>query len=364
MKARLITLALLLLSIMAAAIWWGSPALMSACIIIFLLIIISVIVNRIAAGKIEAELILVENSESFGGIDVTVRLTNTGRLPVLKGLMVLKTQNLNFKIDTEVNKSISLKGNSWEDFTFHIASSYCGKYLVRLDFIRCYDIWGLSYKDLFKGTEEVTFLFPGSLYINRVSEAIKQNYEKERKFSGKKNSILSEILQYREYQKGDSLKNINWKLSAKHDQMLVREFDTPVDNKTLLIFDLFDGDIDYQNLTYQILFSVCLTFIRNGYSFQVCYQEMGILEYQIISRIEDLFFLMRCLMSDESNKSLSAKALFETGDTKDKYAKIIYISNKEPDKKSIINGGYECIFATENYFNVEDFVNEIKRIEA
>lgn len=52
-----------------------------------------------------------------------------------------------------------------------------------------------------------------------------------------KGNDISEILQIKEYMKGDSIKNIHWKMSAKMGKTMVKELDTPNDNSVMIFFD-------------------------------------------------------------------------------------------------------------------------------
>ena len=53
-----------------------------------------------------------------------------------------------------------------------------------------------------------------------------------------KGNDISEILQIKEYMKGDSIKNIHWKMSAKMGKTMVKELDTPNDNSVMIFIGL------------------------------------------------------------------------------------------------------------------------------
>ena len=53
-----------------------------------------------------------------------------------------------------------------------------------------------------------------------------------------KENDISEILQIKEYMKGDSIKNIHWKMSAKMGKTMVKELDTPNDNSVMIFIGL------------------------------------------------------------------------------------------------------------------------------
>ena len=186
--------------------------------------------------------------------------------------------------------------------------------------------------------------------IGSVSDAQRVNYEKERYFSNKKNTVLSEILQYREYQPGDNLRHINWKLSDRFDEMLVREFDTPTDNQVLVTFDI-ESNTNGANeagaqsanaikatksLVYSAIMSISASYIDKGIFHQVGWYRAADRHsiYKNMYGTEDLYGVMRQIFDDNGeskSKSASIVTLIKSGNI-NKYAKVVYITN-HIDKK-------------------------------
>lgn len=48
---------------------------------------------------------------------------------------------------------------------------------------------------------------------------------------------VTEVHDLRDYQKGDALNRIHWKLSSKLDQIIVREFGNPTSHETVVLYD-------------------------------------------------------------------------------------------------------------------------------
>ncbi len=107
-----------------------------------------------------------------------------------------------------------------------------GSYEIRLRKVRIYDITGLfclSSVRAVRGERAVLVVLP-PIYLTgiRLSESI-------RNFSGdaevydslRSGKDVSEPLKLRPFQNGDKLRNIHWKLSAKADELLVRENSMP-----------------------------------------------------------------------------------------------------------------------------------------
>jgi len=70
----------------------------------------------------------------------------------------------------------------------------------------------------------------------------------------------SEIFDIREYKDGDSVSRIHWKLSAKQDKFIVKEFSMPINKSNVILVELFDGANEQQrkNLdgVYEMVYAI------------------------------------------------------------------------------------------------------------
>ncbi len=69
--------------------------------------------------------------------------------------------------------------------------------------------------------------------------------EQERRTLSQKGDDVSEITQIREYEPGDRLQNIHWKLSSKSESFLVKDYSMPVNHEITLLLDFRRTDDKY-----------------------------------------------------------------------------------------------------------------------
>lgn len=134
----------------------------------------------------------------------------------------------------EYEKLVREKETSPEERNFSALLSFAqaGSYVIWLRKIRIYDLTGLfcvEQRRAVGGERAVLAVLP-PVYLIRIqlSEAV-------RSFAGdaevydslRSGQDSSELLQLRPFQNGDKLRNIHWKLSAKADELLVRESSRP-----------------------------------------------------------------------------------------------------------------------------------------
>ncbi|NCC43791.1 MAG: DUF58 domain-containing protein [Clostridia bacterium] len=88
-----------------------------------------------------------------------------------------------------------------------------------------------------------------------------------------KGQDVSEVFDMRDYQQGDSVKSIHWKLSSKLDKLIIREFGNPINYHTALYYDTEieegtakEGMRDLQNGILQMTASMSRSLIQSGFT--------------------------------------------------------------------------------------------------
>lgn len=365
MAGKIAVISAIAAGLAALAIWTGEAAILALVGAILLLFAAGLAMNIGAAGKIEVSIEAAEGNEEQDFLAVRIRLKNRSVFPAFKGRVRIVAENLNFRFSEKETLAFSIPGKGESELRFQIRSEYCGKYRILVKDVRCIDIWGITSIQAARDLEESACLFPKWTNIGSVSEALRANYEKEKKFAGKKGHILSDVLQYRGYRKGDSLKHVNWKLTAKCGEWIVREFDTPVDNQILIIPDIVPQDPFYQNLAYITFFSVCMSYLNNNISYQIGYVENGKGVVTEIESMEDLFQTMRDILSGSSDGTESALTTISATENLYKYARILYITNdpgEENGGNSYLLGNLHSICVDQKNFGAADYKNDLKKL--
>lgn len=114
----------------------------------------------------------------------------------------------------------------------------CGGAALKISNISYYDIFGLNviWKELHQ-MQQIT-VYPEKVSLRPISS----NQQKGRQNEGqqvlsKRGYDATEVFDLREYQPGDSIRSIHWKLSEKFDTVLVREASDTSNYDILILFD-------------------------------------------------------------------------------------------------------------------------------
>lgn len=180
-----------------------------------------------------------------------------------KGVLLIKTKTYTFlpiaKIQgtlqvhntftNEVSQEIFAFGSekSQHEYEKLIELNTCGKYEYTLSNLRVFDALGL-FSFRLKQTKH-TFFYCLPVLKPCVVPLPKKELEQDFEYDPyKKGNERSEVIDVHEYQPGDSIHAIHWKLSAKMDTYMVRDFASSRPRLTSLCFDLYGSNAQTQEI--------------------------------------------------------------------------------------------------------------------
>ena len=167
--------------------------------------------------------------------------------------------------------------------TFQLTPESAGNYEISLRRIWVYDLSSLFYwSKSCKEAANIVVLpdfYPVSV---RLTEAVR-NFVGDAEIYDmlRSGDDASEILKLREFQDGDKLKNIHWKLSAKMDELIVRENSLPKACSTVLLLENRSGKGDL-DAYFKVAASLSFSMMDKECPHYVAWQSR---HYQDIKRI-------------------------------------------------------------------------------
>lgn len=109
--------------------------------------------------------------------------------------------------------------------------------------------------------------------------------ENEEVMTEKKGDDALEVISVREYEPGDRMQSIHWKLSAKAEEFFVREYGSSVNREMTLLLDLPKDALDE---VIELFFSVGLLLCGKRQGYRVVFWEGGELCEEAVHAEEDL----------------------------------------------------------------------------
>lgn len=235
---QLIVLILLLLGGIIAYVFSDAYYAAAFLIILILSVIAAIVIVLLSGRKITV-------SGSAGGAarrgepaSVTVLVSNGSRLPAGNATLNFQLRNLLTGENKPIELPISLGGKKSETIRIELPTEHCGCLTAADGVLNCGEPFGLFHKRRAADVSGSYSVLPKETGIKLTESQILQYDMESYKYSMERSGAdPTETFQIREYQPGDPVKGIHWKLSAKTGQTMLREPGLPVENNILLLID-------------------------------------------------------------------------------------------------------------------------------
>lgn len=173
-------------------------------------------------------------------IPVRVTVKNTSRLPLIHFRIWLRMENSFTGEKESYQMEGRTEGGDQQTLIFMLRARHCGNLKITLE--RC---WIYDYLFVFKevvrlGTSQRIGVLPQChLLMVEVTRRTREFLADAEEYSDRESGDdPSEIYQIREYRERDSIHDIHWKLSAKADELLVKERGKPLGCVVLIWLNL------------------------------------------------------------------------------------------------------------------------------
>ena len=181
------------------------------------------------------------STEKNSEIPILIQVKNKSKwLSVRCGFKIKVVNNFTGEVKKEIINHTVTRGVK-ETFSESFLSSDCGEISVYLVEYYVYDWIGCLYlKKKTNDVKKIEILPETHLLMTEIQRTTREFIADSEVYSdSEKGDDLSEIYQVREYVEGDPIHDIHWKLSAKTDNLLIKEHGKPLGCVVLIWIDLF-----------------------------------------------------------------------------------------------------------------------------
>lgn len=173
-------------------------------------------------------------------------------------------------------KGKRLDGSGVGRTDFLVAAAYCGIAELYLEKSQVYDCLSLGSRKREEADEMRIVVFPKERELNlRFPDAGEEGAEDGYSAEAYEMPGNDRIRQIREYRQGDSVKALHWKLSARADRLLVREYEQEEKGQAELFLDLEgypEASPGERDAFYELLSALLLGMLRNRDGVRVSWQ--------------------------------------------------------------------------------------------
>lgn len=235
MKNRILLLIWFIL-LALAAVFTGAWVYAVLLLLSALAVVAFLLLGFFCGKKITMKLKLPKAAEQDGIWKGKLQIVNDSVLPVFLGKGSLHLENHFTGEQMELPFSFSLKGRGKKAIDFQGKSQWCGCIYATLHTWRSYDFFGIIGQKRKVRLSACTVVMPCEQKED-FQFLTKEGFDMESfRYSGARpGDDPGETFDIREYQEGDSIRQIHWKLTGKLDKMMIRQRSFPVDDTVLIL---------------------------------------------------------------------------------------------------------------------------------
>ena len=235
---------IVLIGLMAAFLFLDSYAALYLMVITATVILCSILAALYGSSNIDASISMpgsLRKRDSARG-EIRLKLQRNRILLRMKINVVIK----NILTGEEDFHQIAVASEGRREITipFTLQNELCGCIEVRVCKLTIYDMFGIYRKTLDVNSDARINVFPDTFHMDvklmpgRIEDSESIEYSCE-----KPGDDRSETFGIREYQQGDDIRNIHWKLTGKCDDLMIKMPSLPLENSVLLLLETSNSGV-------------------------------------------------------------------------------------------------------------------------
>lgn len=295
--------------------------------------------NLLAAQGVSVEVSVAggwENS-SDRAYRLQVVAKNKSFLPVFRVIITGTLFNCLTDSGLHYTREISLGPRGNKQFDIPFESTFCGRIEGEIKEIVISDFLGI-FKQRIPGSRlAVCYAYPVGTESEEydIDLSAPDEHNIQSRYLNRKGNDITEILDIRDYQKGDSIKTIHWKLSKKLGRKVVRELDTPANQEIILLTALSENHIDEPVLRDRLVetassISTALLEEEKFYDAVVFERDGGASHKYSVEEIYTRDLYERTMLDGDVNfRQQAVEGYIRSHNVLNKYAFVVLITDKE-----------------------------------
>lgn len=352
----LLTTLLFLLQQATGNIW-----VLSLLLLLLLLPVVSWLANLYVRKNLRAKLMLDTTLAKNHETVCALQITNTALLPAMKLRCRISLLNDLTCQEQTVDLILGVGAKQKGSREFLLESKHCGRVYVCVKSLQLLDYFGLfSVKVPVKAGARLTVL--PDLFACDAS-VVSMSAVADESAASRKGDDRTEVFQLREYQSGDDIRQIHWKLSSKLDNLILKDPSQSVSRSLLVFWDKrIPCSAEYMDAMAEVAASVCHGLCESGTAFDLCWTEKNELELRQIRDMDSLLQSIPALVTQAGEADCPTPDMQE-------YGNVIYISCQIPEGE--IGNEITCLICSDTthegenviVFTPENYQEKIQRLE-
>lgn len=225
---------------------------------------------------------------------VTLSIHNASVFPSANAYCRVRVYNAYYPNEEVYYINLPVRARQTVDAVWELAPGACGLLKVVLEECHVRDMCGLWNIRVQKEVAAELFVMPPKQEISvTIEDIVGSEGEDEEEAEMKKGDDPSQLLDIRSYIPGDRMQRVHWKLTARQDELMVKEYGMAVNRQLHILLELYDREAAYGALEAVItgFFNAGLALLAANERFMACWWNAGIrqIETSWVSSEDELY---------------------------------------------------------------------------
>lgn len=212
-------------------------------ILIPIMFLTAIFISRGISAKIIIPYFHAQKNSEF---PIEVHISNDGILSASSVFVKIKCINEFTGKIYYINDTIMAEKNKISVLEVFLKSEFCGKLKFEIECIRVWDYLHLFSKTVkLNSTDDEIMILPAFHKIFLENEKMINSIYASEEFSHvKSGEDSSEVFDVHMFRPGDTMQRIHWKLTAKTNEYLVKEFSMPLEHMVYIFLDFYCENLE------------------------------------------------------------------------------------------------------------------------
>ncbi len=226
--------------LLAAVFFYRQAFLVVLFLLMLLLPVVSVLLCRRSFESLSAVIrFSAAEAEKNLPVMLTIHFVNASHIPLLHVECPVSMNSIYYEKKKETVYVLPAPAGEFEALSLPVGFHYCGLYRAELLSLKAYDFLHFVSFSRKEAVHAQIHILPASGMEVSYHPSFYAEGVDEYESSNQTGNVSSNVTDVREYQPGDRLQKIHWKLSAKIDKLMVKENEAASSHQFYVLLELY-----------------------------------------------------------------------------------------------------------------------------
>lgn len=345
MKSRQIGYALLLIALIIAEIYINNVVSLVVLLVAIILPIISLALCFRSKDALKVRMVTDDVVTKGEDLPVYLEFENTSGATIAYARFTINILNTLTGSFIQSPFATTISGKKVQKANLKVSESEIGQVYLTIKDFEIFDLFRLVSFRREVQLEDTVVVMPADIDVEAPQMFVTETEGESIRFSeNNRGRDVSEVFDYRDYEPGDDIRAINWKLSGKRDELVIKEFSEPLNYSAIVLVDLVEAEPDRLEQCASVAAGVSRELLAQGVMHTLAFFDSGLEEFvftNIENEEERELGIVRLICSCYSQNGPQSLERYLISDYRNPNSTLIYITTQVDEEALLAAAQYQ-----------------------